>query len=61
MANALVPLAMSYLGTVVPGVGTLHAQGGVAATLQTFSHSVLGPKVKLGGFAAGATQRFLTE
>ena len=34
-ANWLVPLAMSTCGTVVPGVGTMHAAGGVAATLQT--------------------------
>jgi len=31
---AAVPLAMSTFGTVVPGVGTMHAAGGLAATLQ---------------------------
>ena len=40
---ALIPVAMSYSGTVVPGVGTFHASaaaGGVAANLQKFTTSV---------------------
>ena len=31
----LVPWAMSTFGVVVKGVGTIHASGGLAATLQT--------------------------
>ena len=34
---AMIPAAMSWFGTVVPGVGTMHASaaaGGVAAVLQ---------------------------
>ena len=34
LSSAAVPAAMSTFGTVVSGVGTLHAAGGVAATLQ---------------------------
>tara|TARA_B100001540_G_C15673837_1_gene581441 strand:+ start:178 stop:423 length:246 start_codon:yes stop_codon:yes gene_type:complete len=34
-ASMAVPLAMSAFGTVVSGIGTLHAAGGVAATLQS--------------------------
>ena len=34
-ATLLVPLAMSTFGTIVSGVGTIHAAGGVAATLQS--------------------------
>jgi hypothetical protein len=49
----LVPLTMTHFGTVVPGVGTLHAAGGLAATLQAFSHVVLQKKVTLEVFAAG--------
>ncbi|OQS03640.1 hypothetical protein THRCLA_04044 [Thraustotheca clavata] len=33
-AGVAVPYAMSYFGTIVPGVGTIHAAGGVAATSQ---------------------------
>ncbi len=36
-AGALVPWAMCAFGTVVPGVGTVHAAGGIAATLQAVS------------------------
>lgn len=38
-ANMLVPVAMAAFGTVVPGVGTIHTAGGVAATLQTTAAS----------------------
>jgi hypothetical protein len=41
---ALVPVAMSTFGTVVVGVGTIHAPlaaGGVAAALQATSHALL--------------------
>ena len=34
-ANMLIPVAMATFGTVVSGVGTIHAAGGVAATLQS--------------------------
>ena len=43
----LIPIAMSAFGTVLPGVGTIHAAGGVAAFLQsaaaaaTLSNSIL--------------------
>ena len=34
-ASMLIPVAMSTFGTVVSGIGTIHATGGVAATLQS--------------------------
>ena len=34
-ASMLIPVAMTTFGTVVSGVGTIHAAGGVAATLQS--------------------------
>lgn len=37
VAAMLVPPAMSYFGVIIPGVGTIHAIGGVAATLQSFA------------------------
>ncbi len=53
-ANALVPMAMKTYGTVVAGVGTLHAAGGLAAKLQTVSHFMLQSKVvALPAFATG--------
>ena len=33
-ASMLIPTAMASFGTIVPGVGTMHAAGGVAAVLQ---------------------------
>jgi len=52
-ANALVPMTMKTYGTVVAGVGTLHATGGLAAKLQTVSHFMLQSKVvALPAFAA---------
>ena len=36
-AAALVPSAMTAYGLVVPGIGTYHAAGGVAATLQSLA------------------------
>lgn len=41
-ASMLVPVAMSYCGSVVAGVGTIHASaaaGGIAATLQSVAAS----------------------
>jgi hypothetical protein len=46
-ASMLIPVAMTTFGTVVSGIGTIHAAGGVAATLQstaaacTLSNSIL--------------------
>lgn len=43
-AKALVPVAMSNFGTVVSGVGTIHASyaaGGTAAGLQVISSSLI--------------------
>lgn len=37
IAGALIPCAMSWLGTTVLGVGTLHPEDGVAARLQKLS------------------------
>ena len=34
-ASMLVPVAMTTFGTVLPGIGTIHVAGGVAATLQS--------------------------
>jgi hypothetical protein len=34
-ASMLIPVAMTTFGTVVSGIGTIHAAGGVAATLQS--------------------------
>ena len=34
-ASMLIPVAMTTFGTVISGVGTIHAAGGVAATLQS--------------------------
>ncbi|TMW62251.1 hypothetical protein Poli38472_009744 [Pythium oligandrum] len=53
-AGALVPAAMSTFGTVVPGVGTLHAAGGVAATLQWASATLYTASAVGVGGAAGA-------
>lgn len=36
-ASIVVPAAMATFGTVVPGVGTIHTAGGIAATLQSTS------------------------
>ncbi len=36
-AGMLIPGAMASIGTIVPGVGTMHAAGGVAAVLQAVS------------------------
>ncbi len=51
-AGALVPWAMSTFGTVVPGVGTLHAVGGVAATLQYTSVALVSAKAAVIGGAS---------
>ena len=54
LAGALVPWAMSAFGTVVPGVGTMHTVGGVAATLQTASVATIGAASGVGIVAVGA-------
>ena len=53
LAGALVPWAMSTFGTVVAGTGTIHAAGGVAATLQGISAASSGP-VGVVGAAVGS-------
>lgn len=56
-AAALVPTAMSTFGTVVSGVGTMHASlaaGGVAATLQASSAALLTTEAAAYGAAIGA-------
>ncbi|EQC28033.1 hypothetical protein SDRG_14129 [Saprolegnia diclina VS20] len=53
-AAAAVPAAMSYFGTVVSGVGTLHAAGGIAATLQATSVALGSSSALLYGGAVGA-------
>ena len=40
-AQALISIAMSKLGVVVSGTGTIFASNGVVATLQRFGHSAL--------------------
>lgn len=52
-ANALVSPAMTYFGTVVPGVGTLHAAGGVAAKLQSTSAVCASPNAIMAGGVVG--------
>ncbi|EQC29561.1 hypothetical protein SDRG_12570 [Saprolegnia diclina VS20] len=52
-AAAAVPTAMSYFGTVVSGVGTIHAAGGVAATLQASSVALWSGSALLYGGATG--------
>ncbi|KAI0564881.1 hypothetical protein FGB62_22g521 [Gracilaria domingensis] len=55
-AQAAVPFVMSATGTVVKGVGTLHAAGGWAATLQAFGMMPLatigGPLAAVGAIVA---------
>ncbi|TMW67199.1 hypothetical protein Poli38472_012315 [Pythium oligandrum] len=53
-AAALVPTAMSTFGVVVAGVGTMHAAGGVAATLQVAASALLsGTAIASGGAVGG--------
>ena len=58
IAGSLVPAAMSAFGTIVPGVGTIHAAvaaGGVAATLQQVAAGVyLGAQAIFGAMVGGA-------
>ena len=42
LAGALVPTLMSATGTVIHGIGTLHASGGIAATAQALSAASVG-------------------
>jgi len=51
-AAYLVPTAMVYFGTVVPGVGTIFASGGMVATMQTFAMASSGPVAIVGGATA---------
>lgn len=53
LAGALVPAAMTAFGTVVPGLGTLHKAGGVAAVLQKIAAAGGTSAVaKVGGLSA---------
>jgi len=52
LSAALVPWAMATFGTVVIGVGTLHAAGGVAATLASFRTNPC-PVAVVGGVVGG--------
>lgn len=54
VAGALVPSAMSYFGTVVSGVGTMYAPGGVATTLQHVSAVFTTEAAPPSGAVAGA-------
>ena len=57
-AGAMVPFAMSTFGTVVSGVGTLHApliSGGCAAILQASSAELVSCGAAAVGGIAGAT------
>jgi hypothetical protein len=59
--SALVPAAMSTFGTVVPGVGTIHASlaaGGVAATLQSTSAALISTGAAVVGAVTGAGAGF---
>ena len=50
--RAFIPIAMSLFGTVVPGVGTIHAplaSGGIAAWLQSSSAALVSPKAAMAG------------
>jgi len=53
VANAAVPTVMSITGVVVPGVGTLHTVGGLAAVMQAFGAASLFGPVGIGGAAIG--------
>jgi hypothetical protein len=54
VTSGVVPWAMSTFGTVVPGVGTMHAVGGVAAKLQTTSIMLGSCKAAAAGGLVGA-------
>jgi len=64
-AGALVPVAMSTFGTIVPGRGTMHAPlvaGGVAAALQVTSCALLtGPAVVIGGLVGGVSAAVISS
>jgi hypothetical protein len=63
-AAALVPTAMSTFGTVVAGVGTIHAPlaaGGCAAILQSTSAALLTTNAAAGGAAIGAAVGLITK
>ena len=63
-AAALVPTAMSTFGTVVAGVGTMHAPlaaGGCAAILQSTSAALLTTNAAAGGAAIGVAVGLITK
>jgi hypothetical protein len=53
LANALVPTAMWAFGAVVPGVGTLHAAGGMTAGLQVVGTATLSSPVGVAAVIGG--------
>ncbi len=56
-ASTLVPMAMSFFGAIVPGVGTIHAAAadyGVAAVLQATAATCTGAVATVIGGAFGA-------
>lgn len=53
---SLIPVAMTSFGTVIAGVGTIHAPvaaGGVAAVLQSIAATLMTPFSLVGGAAVG--------
>jgi hypothetical protein len=52
LAAKFVPYAMSACGTIIPGIGTIHVPGGVAASLQTFSMATVVMPVAIAGGGA---------
>ena len=52
--SASVPVAMAMFGKVIIGTGTIHAAGGVAATLQSASAFLLSSGGIMKGAALGA-------
>jgi hypothetical protein len=47
-AGMLIPAAMASFGTIVPGVGTLHAAGGIASLLQSAAANAVSNSIVAG-------------
>ena len=52
LAAKFVPYAMSACGTIIPGIGTIHVPGGLAASLQSFSMATVVMPVAIAGGGA---------
>ena len=52
LAAKFVPYAMSACGTTIPGIGTIHVAGGLAASLQSFSMATVVMPVAIAGGGA---------